>query len=60
MSQSGQSSSPRYEAVVLLYKHSAGSEGDIVPDPTGSLILAEVARRLIGNVRREARNESGS
>lgn len=60
MSQNGPSDSPRYEAVVLKYKHSAGNAGDIVPDRGGILVLAGVARRLEGNVSWEAQNEGGS
>lgn len=50
MSQIGRSDSARYEAVVLLFKHSVGSKGDIVPDKDGSLVISGVARRLAGNV----------
>ena len=57
MSQSGPSDSPRFEAVVLLYKHTVGSKGDIVPDRDGMLVFSGVARRLAGNVLLEESNE---
>ena len=60
MSQSGPSDSPRFEAVVLLYKHTVGSKGDIVPDRDGSLVVSGVARRLVGNSRMEVSDEGSS
>lgn len=60
MSQIGPSGSPKYEAVILTYKHSSGAEGELVPDRDGVLVLAGVARRLAGNIRLGVSSENNS
>lgn len=41
--------SNHHDAVVLLFKHSAGKQGEIVSDPDGSLVKSGMARPLVGN-----------